>query len=152
MNHSSLNIANRNMTVLHLASDLEAAEEVRINLENLNPTIRVNLFVSLDEVFNCLNNIAPYQMEPQPDLILLGAKLPFMTGLEFIEILKRFPAHQYIPVAGIAENKNSGSMTTISNANIVLTVRQSNFQEEFLRIEDLIMDYWTADQTPSLLQ
>ena len=89
-------------TVILLVED--DPPEVRLLQEALQEALKgvpvpIHLHVVHEscEALAFLRHEAPYQRAPRPTLILFSLKLPGMSGLQLLSVLKRDPALQTIP-------------------------------------------------------
>ena len=86
--------------------------------------------------------------DPEPVVILLDLKLPKVSGLEVLEIVKNHPKYKTIPVVVLTSSDESSDVKTAyelgTNSYIVKPV---DF-EKFIEVAKNIELYWTVLNKP----
>jgi len=89
-----------------------------------------------------LHQRAPYEKEPRPDLILLDLNLPRMDGRELLEIIKKAPEFQHIPVLILTGSPVEQDIVQAYKLHANCYITKPVDLEQFINIVQSIDDFW----------
>lgn len=85
---------------------------------------------------------------PSPYIILLDLKMPRMSGLEFLQALRREPAHHQAIVFVLTTSKDEQDKLSAYDQHVAGYIVKSNVSNEFLEVIRLLDCYWRIVEIP----
>jgi CheY-like chemotaxis protein len=86
----------------------------------------------------------PFEDAEQPDLILLDLKLPGMSGLELLDILKDDPELHRIPVVVLTTSENPEDITKAYDLRANCYLTKPVDLRQFMRVIGSIDTFWLS--------
>ena len=124
--------------ILLVEDDLVDASTAKQALEDLrvkNPVIHKT---DGEEALDYLQN----PDNPMPALILLDLNMPKISGIELLEVLKKDPHLQYIPVVVLTVSKYEQDKLDTFDLGVAGYVIKAVDYDDFLRAMDIVVRYW----------
>lgn len=94
------------------------------------------------EALNFLNQVAPYQDAPRPDLILLDLNLPRKDGRKVLEEIKEDPRLQNIPVVVLTTSAAEEDILSSYKLRANCYITKPVTLQQFVRVVESIEDFW----------
>ena len=94
------------------------------------------------EALNFLNQVAPYQDAPRPDLILLDLNLPRKDGRKVLEEIKEDPRLQNIPVVVLTTSAAEEDVLSSYKLRANCYITKPVTLQQFVRVVESIEDFW----------
>ena len=101
------------------------------------------------EAIDFLNQVAPYEEAPRPDLILLDLNLPRKNGRKVLAEIKEDPHLQNIPVVVLTTSAAEDDILTSYRLRANCYITKPATLQQFVRAVESIEDFWlTVAQLP----
>lgn len=100
------------------------------------------------EALEILRGTKGHESLQKPYIILLDLKMPRMTGLEFLDELRRDPEHSRAIVFVLTTSKDDQDMMRAYNSHIAGYIVKSNVSKEFIEVISLLDHYWRIVEIP----
>jgi len=85
---------------------------------------------------------------PKPYIILLDLKMPKMTGLEFLEELRKDPCHRHAIVFVLTTSRDEQDRFRAYDQHVAGYIVKSNVSKDFLELIGLLDHYWKVVELP----
>lgn len=96
----------------------------------------------VDEALKYLNNKAPYEKAPRPDLILMDLKMPHLNGHDLLLMIKRDMRLKHIPIIVLTSSKNENDIMESYQLQANCYIVKPNDVIKFKRVVGVINDFW----------
>jgi two-component system, chemotaxis family, response regulator Rcp1 len=94
-----------------LVEDHDAdATLVELGLEEMAGTVLLFRVINVDEALGFLSRVAPFELAPEPDLILLDLNLPRRGGYDLLRAIRENQSWQHIPVFILSTADNQANI------------------------------------------
>ncbi|MGC1309110.1 MAG: response regulator [Phormidesmis sp.] len=94
------------------------------------------------EALNFLNQVAPYQEAPRPDLILLDLNLPKKNGRKVLAEIKEDPHLQNIPVVVLTTSAAEEDILSSYELRANCFITKPVSLQQFVKVVESIEDFW----------
>lgn len=84
----------------------------------------------------------------KPYMILLDLKMPRMTGLEFLEELRRDPVHRHAIVFVLTTSRDEQDKLGAYDRHVAGYIVKSRVSKEFVEVINLLDCYWQIVELP----
>lgn len=112
-----------------------------------NPLYAARDGIEALDVLRGKNGHAPL---PRPYIVLLDLKMPRMTGLEFLDELRRDPRHRHAIVFMLTTSSDDRDMLRAYDHHIAGYIVKSNVSKEFIEVINLLDCYWRIVEIPDV--
>jgi CheY-like chemotaxis protein len=83
------------------------------------------------------------EKNPKPALVLLDLNMPKINGVELLELMRRDPQLQHIPVVVLTVSKYEQDKLDTFNLGVQGYIIKAVDYDAFLRSTDIIIQYWS---------
>lgn len=140
----------RGATVNLLIVDDDDVDQMAIQRAFKKQRIVNPLFSARDgiEALEMLRGENNHNAVPKPYIILLDLKMPRMTGLEFLEALRKDPNHKHAVVFVLTTSKDEQDRLCAYDKHVAGYIVKSNVSADFLELIGLLNYYWAVVELP----
>jgi two-component system response regulator len=128
--------------VLLIESERADAALVRHAFAESDGGARLHLVESGREALDFLMRQGRHTGAPRPDLLLLGAALPDLTGLDILRFVRSTPVLQRLPVAILTTPGDATDLASYYTEGASCCVNKPADIQEFLHTMRAIHDFW----------
>lgn len=134
-----------NKPILLVEDDRVDAMTVKRALKELHVT---NPLVHVENGEAALNYLRGADNGMQPCIILLDLNMPIMTGIEFLQVVKRDDNFRRIPVVVLTTSEEQQDKVNSFNQGVAGYMAKPVDYHQFVEVIRSINTYWTISEMP----